>query len=82
MSECGQLLPSVPKENHAGNDRSQGLADVARYRKRGDEISEVAGQGLGPSEDAKLIERPLAVDRTPPIPISAFFLPGLREPRV
>ena len=34
----GQLQPSTPKENRAGNDRSQGTADVARRRTRNEKI--------------------------------------------
>jgi hypothetical protein len=45
-SLTGQLQPSIPKENHAGDDRSQGEADVARRGKRGEEISKADRQRL------------------------------------
>jgi hypothetical protein len=43
----GQLQPFTPSKIHTGNDRSQGIADVARRRERGEEISKADPQRLG-----------------------------------
>jgi hypothetical protein len=53
VTTVGQLQPSMPKENHAGNDRSQGAADAARCRTLGVRSPRQTVKGLGTPNSMK-----------------------------
>ena len=50
-------VPFMPQETHVGNDQSQGAADVARHRTRGDQIPSGLLETRDASQREKVIER-------------------------